>query len=101
MAARFLIEEDEEQMKRELKEAFRFYDREGEWEHSIEVSRLNCGQFQFTACRVGLPDDRDVEGYPARAGTEPGRGSGLCNTDLNTQAVDKVKCRHFLFIILN
>lgn len=29
MAARFLIEEDEEQMKRELKEAFRFYDKEG------------------------------------------------------------------------
>ncbi len=29
MAARFLIEEDEEQMRRELKEAFRFYDKEG------------------------------------------------------------------------
>ena len=29
LAARFLIEEDEEQMKRELKEAFRFYDKEG------------------------------------------------------------------------
>ena len=30
LAARFLIEEDEEQMRKELKEAFRFYDREGE-----------------------------------------------------------------------
>ena len=30
LAARFLIEEDEEQMRRELKEAFRFYDKEGE-----------------------------------------------------------------------
>lgn len=30
MAARFLIEEDEEQMRKELKEAFRFYDKEGE-----------------------------------------------------------------------
>jgi calmodulin len=29
LAARFLIEEDEEQMKRELKQAFRFYDKEG------------------------------------------------------------------------
>ena len=29
LAARFLIEEDEEQMRRELKEAFRFYDKEG------------------------------------------------------------------------
>ena len=29
MAARFLIEEDEEQMRRELKEAFRFYDKDG------------------------------------------------------------------------
>jgi len=30
LAARFLIEEDEEQMRKELKEAFRFYDKEGE-----------------------------------------------------------------------
>jgi len=29
LAARFLIEEDEEQMRKELKEAFRFYDKEG------------------------------------------------------------------------
>ena len=29
MAARFLIEEDEAQVKKELKEAFRFYDKEG------------------------------------------------------------------------
>lgn len=29
LAARFLIEEDEEQMRRELKEAFRFYDKDG------------------------------------------------------------------------
>ena len=29
LAARFLIEEDEEQMKKELKEAFRFYDKDG------------------------------------------------------------------------
>ena len=29
LAARFLIEEDEEQMRKELKEAFRFYDKAG------------------------------------------------------------------------
>ena len=29
LAAQFLIEEDEEQMRKDLKEAFRFYDREG------------------------------------------------------------------------
>ncbi len=29
LAAKFLIEEDEEQMKWELKEAFRIYDKEG------------------------------------------------------------------------
>lgn len=29
LAARFLIEEDEEQMRKELKEAFRFYDKDG------------------------------------------------------------------------
>ena len=30
MAAKFLIEDDEEQMKEELKEAFRIYDKEGQ-----------------------------------------------------------------------
>ena len=29
LAARFLIEEDEEALKKELKEAFRIYDKEG------------------------------------------------------------------------
>ena len=32
LAARFLIEEDEEALKKELKEAFRIYDKEGESE---------------------------------------------------------------------
>ena len=31
LAAKFLIEEDEEQMKWELKEAFRIYDKHGEY----------------------------------------------------------------------
>ena len=30
MAAKFLIEDDEEQMKEELKEAFRIYDKDGQ-----------------------------------------------------------------------
>merc|ERR550534_3347991 len=30
IAARFMIEDDEEQMKEELKEAFRIYDRDGQ-----------------------------------------------------------------------
>ena len=29
LAAQFLIEEDEEQMRKDLKDAFRFYDKEG------------------------------------------------------------------------
>merc|ERR1712107_934691 len=37
LAARFLIEEDEEQMRKELKEAFRFYDKEGEGFLTIET----------------------------------------------------------------
>merc|ERR1712210_229879 len=37
LAARFLIEEDEEQMKKELKEAFRFYDKDGEGYLTIET----------------------------------------------------------------
>ena len=42
LAARFLIEEDEEQMKRELKEAFRFYDKEGEWYMKQHFTFLLC-----------------------------------------------------------
>ncbi|CAB4057543.1 CALM [Lepeophtheirus salmonis] len=37
LAARFLIEEDEEQMRKELKEAFRFYDKEGVGYLTIET----------------------------------------------------------------
>ena len=39
MAARFLIEEDEEQMRKELKEAFRFYDKEGECSWSLVTQK--------------------------------------------------------------
>ena len=34
MAARFLVEEDEEALKKELKEAFRIYDKEGNYKRS-------------------------------------------------------------------
>lgn len=37
LAARFLIEEDEEQMRKELKEAFRFYDKEDNGFLTIET----------------------------------------------------------------
>ena len=37
IAARFMIEDDEEQMKEELKEAFRIYDRDGEGFITTEV----------------------------------------------------------------
>eukprot|EP00093_Oithona_nana_P005148 05148.XXX_161669_169684_1 [CDS] Oithona nana genome sequencing. len=37
LAARFLIEEDEEQMRKELKEAFRFYDKEAEGYLTVET----------------------------------------------------------------
>ena len=34
LAAKFLVEEDEEGLKKELKEAFRIYDKEGIFERS-------------------------------------------------------------------
>ena len=43
LAARFLIEEDEEQMRKELKEAFRFYDKEGEWSQWHLVTGMTYG----------------------------------------------------------
>ena len=41
IAARFMIEDDEEQMKEELKEAFRIYDRDGEGFITTEVENMN------------------------------------------------------------
>ena len=35
LAAKFLVEEDEEALKKELKEAFRIYDKEGISSHSV------------------------------------------------------------------
>ena len=35
LAAKFLVEEDEEALKKELKEAFRIYDKEGMSSHSV------------------------------------------------------------------
>ena len=44
LAAKFLIEEDEEQMKWELKEAFRIYDKHGEY---IVLSREDHLEMKF------------------------------------------------------
>ena len=40
MAARFMMEDDEEQMKEELKEAFRIYDRDGQGFITTEVGSV-------------------------------------------------------------
>lgn len=49
LSAKFLIEEDEESLKEELKEAFRIYDKEGTYTHPyVEII------FQVTA-DVALP----------------------------------------------
>ena len=97
MAARFLIEEDEEQMRKELKEAFRFYDKEGESSWSLKKvasghrnnfwSHLLCLRGRFLASRIilpyyfnfrlGLPDHRHAEGHPVGAGADLARFTGL------------------------
>ena len=41
VAARFMSEDDEEQMKEELKEAFRIYDRDGQGFITTDVSIAN------------------------------------------------------------
>jgi len=66
LAARFLIEEDEEQMRRELKEAFRFYDKDGKGSHSSSSSLL----INYICDRRGILVDRDLEGNPAGVGAE-------------------------------
>ena len=40
IAAKFMIEDDEEQMKEELKEAFRIYDRDGQGFITTDVSTV-------------------------------------------------------------
>ncbi len=47
LAARFLIEEDEEQMRKELKEAFRFYDKEG----NTLLCKINYYQYYYNKTR--------------------------------------------------
>ena len=47
LAAKFLIEEDEEQMKWELKEAFRIYDKHGEYIVLFNNSHLLQGKKQI------------------------------------------------------
>lgn len=39
LAARFLVEEDEEALKKELKEAFRIYDKQGTRPTGLELLR--------------------------------------------------------------
>ena len=54
IAARFMIEDDEEQMKEELKEAFRIYDRDGQGFITTEVtvdSQKRCLQVTITIDR--------------------------------------------------
>ena len=51
LAAKFLFEEDEKALKKELKEAFRIYDKEGknrEFPDSADLNTLRCGP-QFLA----------------------------------------------------
>jgi hypothetical protein len=52
LAAKFLVEEDEEALKKELKEAFRIYDKEGEQ----VIQELNSFFFLFihSSCTFNL-----------------------------------------------
>ncbi len=45
IAAKFFIEEDEEQMREELREAFRIYDKEGNGYITTAVLRYKCGPY--------------------------------------------------------
>ena len=44
LAAQFLIEEDEEQMRKDLKDAFRFYDKEGKGIVIGDVTSIGLGR---------------------------------------------------------
>ena len=59
LSAKFLIEEDEEAMLKELKEAFRLYDKEGERVAAVHTAsratRWSEGVFCLTANRQHMP----------------------------------------------
>jgi hypothetical protein len=58
LSAKFLVEEDEESMKKELKEAFRIYDKEGQ-------SKLfrNCKNANFSFIPVGIELNSSLTEY--------------------------------------
>lgn len=54
LAARFLVEEDEEALKKELKEAFRIYDKEGKFKHMYNCSRYLTLEKQNNRLKAGF-----------------------------------------------
>ena len=47
LAAKFLVEEDEEALKKELKEAFRIYDKEGMYSMAVRVVKFSNGGYKL------------------------------------------------------
>ena len=62
MAARFLVEEDEEALKKELKEAFRIYDKEGQLFHFFELFIYRTTLVACIKLKVTLPGILDLFG---------------------------------------
>ena len=55
LAAKFLVEEDEEALKKELKEAFRIYDKEGEKEEALFTQYTTYNQVHKTSYFLSKP----------------------------------------------
>ena len=65
IAARFMIEDDEEQMKEELKEAFRIYDKEGQGFITTEILKEILREIDPTLTEedlVGIIEEVDEDG---------------------------------------
>ena len=65
LAAKFLIEEDEEEMKWELKEAFRLYDKQGKEETQNVLKPKKKMHFFFAFFRKWLHNNQHFEGNSA------------------------------------
>ena len=65
IAARFMIEDDEEQMKEELKEAFRIYDKQGQGFITTEILKEILREIDATLTEedlVGIIEEVDEDG---------------------------------------
>ena len=81
LAAKFLVEEDEEALKKELKEAFRIYDKEGEKEEALFTQYTTYNQVHKTSYFLSEPKKKYTTWYALEAQCSWDRGQWRIHKD--------------------